>query len=304
MIEHSDQLPFRTLEIHLPDRGKMIVRTWGSEGDSDDRPTCLLIHGHGDGGYVWAGLAQALTPRFRMLAVDLRGHGLSDWKIAGRYAAKGFVEDVKYLIAELGLTRFSIVGHSLGGYIAIEIALAFPRCVNNLVCVDYGLRMSDVAAEHGRLAFSSQFRLYSSHDEYAAFLSELRPLADQSLLRMVSAHALRSAAGTFQPACDPALSHQRAALISQNDLEQNLAALACPVLLVRGAASGTFSKEAASETLACLRYGQLMVVPAAGHGVMIDNPTGFIAVVARFLNNSAQIRSHEICFPGLGIDAT
>jgi len=96
-------------------------------------PTFLLIHGFGDGGFIWIDLLPRLASISRAIAIDLRGHGDSDWDIHSRYSAAAHLDDIDFVIDKLGLTDIVLIGHSLGGEIALRLAARHPKLVRGII---------------------------------------------------------------------------------------------------------------------------------------------------------------------------
>jgi len=107
-------------------------RDWGGEG-----PPLLLLHGLASTSHIWDLTAPLLAERFRVLALDQRGHGESDKPDDG-YDFDSFTADVHAFIAALGLQRPALVGHSWGGSVALHYAAAHPAVPRALVLVDGG----------------------------------------------------------------------------------------------------------------------------------------------------------------------
>ncbi len=125
------------LFVDLPGRGdgggplRLHVRDWGG----GDRPL-LLLHGLASNARIWDLTAPYLVERLRVLALDQRGHGLSD-----KPASYGFDQvagDTAALIRELSLERPLVAGHSWGGNVALELAARHPELVSGIILVDGG----------------------------------------------------------------------------------------------------------------------------------------------------------------------
>lgn len=94
----------------------------------------VLLHGLGENGSDWARVSERLSDSFQLIALDLRGHGKSDWP--GEYSYGSMRGDVIGLIDHLRLGPVVIVGHSLGGVVAYLVAIGRPDLVTNLVIED------------------------------------------------------------------------------------------------------------------------------------------------------------------------
>jgi esterase len=93
-----------------------------------------ILHGLFGSARNWAGIAQRLAGRYRVIAFDLRNHGTSPWADWMDYAA--MAEDVRMAMAAHGHRRFALIGHSMGGKAAMVLALSDPDAVERLVVVD------------------------------------------------------------------------------------------------------------------------------------------------------------------------
>jgi len=108
------------------------VREWPAAG-----PPILLVHGLASNSRIWDGVAVHLTPEFRLIALDQRGHGLSDRPSDG-FAFERVVADLAGLSDALDLRKPTLVGHSWGGNVVLEFAAAHPERAQGLVLVDGG----------------------------------------------------------------------------------------------------------------------------------------------------------------------
>jgi pimeloyl-ACP methyl ester carboxylesterase len=98
-------------------------------------PAVMLIHGLGSSGADWAFQLPALRPHFRLIVPDLRGAGLSG-KPAGPFSIQQFADDLWALLAHLGIQQVDLVGFSLGGAVALEMALQQPSQVARVVTIN------------------------------------------------------------------------------------------------------------------------------------------------------------------------
>jgi pimeloyl-ACP methyl ester carboxylesterase len=107
-------------------------------------PAILLIHGIGDNSVTWEEVQTKLAQRFTVIAPDLLGHGKSD-KPRADYSVAAYANGMRDLLAVLGMDRVTVVGHSLGGGIAMQMAYQYPHLVERIVLVGSGGVTTDVS---------------------------------------------------------------------------------------------------------------------------------------------------------------
>jgi pimeloyl-ACP methyl ester carboxylesterase len=272
--------------------GELHLLEWSSEG-----VPMLLLHGFGNEAHIWDEFAPIVAPHYRTLALDHRGHGQSDWDRDGRYDIDSLADEVEAVTAALGIERMVLVAHSLGGRVATVFAGRHPERIAGLVIVDIGPEVDLRGSLRIRQDVESNLSpVFDSVEEYARALSLSYPAATPEALRRMARYGVRRREdGRFELVMDPALRGITAGRNASAEAEQQesalrqrmwdaLAALPCPVLVVRGAASDILSPEIADRMVdEVLRNGRLAVVPQAGHSVMTDNPGGFNDAVASFV---------------------
>ena len=113
-------------------RLKLHYVVWGDEAN----PPLMLIHGNRDHARTWDQVAVQLKQEYCVYAVDLRGHGDSQWSVGSQYSLPEFVLDVAMLGRELNRNPLTVIGHSLGGAVALEYTGVFPQFVKKVVAVE------------------------------------------------------------------------------------------------------------------------------------------------------------------------
>ncbi len=111
-------------------------------------PALVCIHGITSQGHVWDEVAEELSPQYRVLAPDLRGHGDSDKPASGN-SSDDYAADLEGFAQALGLERFTLMGHSLGGRIALHYAGLHPRRVERLILEDPALLLNVPPSQSG-----------------------------------------------------------------------------------------------------------------------------------------------------------
>ena len=269
---------------------------WSREGTP-----LVFLHGFSNEAHVWDDAAPAVAPYYRTLAFDLRGHGDSDRDPEHRYDYDYHVADLESALDELGIERLVLVGHSLGGRIAMRFAGKHPDRLAGLVIVDSAPELDvrgtvriSVDLQRGG-ASGGDGLSFASEAEYRDVLARAYPEVERPVLERMARHMLRRRGdGRFEPKLDPAWfrardgAEQQAARAREERLAREmwdaLANVPCPTLVVRGAASDVMSPEVADRMVEeVLKHGRLAVVPRAGHSVMVDNPEGFTAALVGFV---------------------
>jgi len=170
------------------------LRLWEHPGTGDDLPRVLLIHGALDTGRSFDAVAAAVAGRAHLTAIDLRGHGQSDRVGAGgSYHLLDFLKDLGLLVQQRGFDV--VVGHSMGGNLALMLVGALPNCTRKLVMLDsVGPPPEDAGEQPARLgellvALTTEKRDFSpvsSVDEAVARLQKWNPgLSDVGARRMI-----------------------------------------------------------------------------------------------------------------------
>ncbi len=245
---------------------------------------CVLIHGLGDGAYVWTDFVRHLPADYQALAVDLRGHGYSPRSAGGQYFTHQHVADVTATLDRLGLERPVLIGHSLGGDVAMRIAIAQPQRIAALVIVDFGPESgpSGMRVIHN---LKHSMREYATVQEYLRWLTRTRPMISAELLEHCAVESLEgSAEGGFRLRVDPAIFWANAPHRNPKIEWAALASIACPTLLLRGAASAVLPKAVAEKMAAAVPDCTLLEVSKSGHAIMLENPGAFRQCVCDFLN--------------------
>lgn len=118
------------IEVLTPDG----IRLACTDTGGGDVPAMVVLHALGEGTHHWTPVMTRFAEHLRVIALDLRGHGCSDWP--GRYSLRLMVNDVLAVLDELGLGAVTVVGHSLGGAVAYLMAMNHPERVDRLVVED------------------------------------------------------------------------------------------------------------------------------------------------------------------------
>ena len=243
-----------------------------------DEPALVFIHGLGSASSSWFPriLRHSLLATRRAVLVDLLGFGFSDHPSKFRYSMEDHADTVASLLDYLDLERCAVIGHSMGGSIAIVLATTRPDLVSNLIVAEGNL---DPGPGSVSGPITAQTEEQFMKNGYAAFL------------RGVISEGWADYAGTVQ-ASDPRAMHRSAvSLIAEQHptFREQLLALSIPRTFIFGEASlGEASlgkKNIAHPDVQRLSNDRIRVeiVENAGHDMMSDNPDGFAQAIAKSL---------------------
>jgi pimeloyl-ACP methyl ester carboxylesterase len=254
-------------------------RDWGNEGAQ----ALVLLHGFTGHARSWDTFAAAMQGSFRVLALDQRGHGESEW--AQDYRPERMVEDIDAFVQALGLRRFALLGLSMGGRNAYTYTALHPEEVERLVIVDIGPEIVQAGAQRIRSGVQGP-DVFDDPEEAVRLARAANPRPpDAELRHRVLNNLVRRDDGRWTFRYDKALRSPDRPL-PRPDPETVWALLPkipCPTLLVRGVESDVLSRETAERMVRTIPRCRLVEVPASGHSVPLDNPGGFLAAVRPFL---------------------
>lgn len=262
---------------------RLAYQEWGSDGG----PVILALHGFGVSGHMFDEFGQRAADRYRLINLDQRGHGDSEWSPDGDYTREAFVADVEAVREELGLERFILMGHSMGGLNAVEYTFQHPERVSALVLVDVGPEAAKEGVDNIMRFTRGPDEL--DFDEFVQNAMRFNTRRTEENIRERMRHRLRPLEnGKWTWKFDKRFREGEGAVrsgsqLSSDELWRRFRELAPPVLLIRGEQSDILSQEVADRTAGEIRNARLVVVPGAGHSVPGDNPDGFTSAITGFL---------------------
>jgi pimeloyl-ACP methyl ester carboxylesterase len=270
-------------EVVLLHGHRLSVRVGGTAG-----PVLLLLHGLLGSGASFGPALDELAHRHRVIAPDLLGHGASE-KPTGDYSLGSLATLVRDLLVVLGVDSATVVGHSLGGGVAMQLAYQFPATTERLVLVDSGGLGRTVSPALRAVALpGAEWVLPAVFNPYAAraaarLLGPLRRITPPAVTQMVAglgtladAEARAAFVQTARSVIDV-----RGQRVSATDRLYLAAAL--PLLLVWGGRDPVIPLAHAEALHEQLPGSLLVVFEGAGHFPQVEEPGRFAGVVADFV---------------------
>ncbi len=250
---------------------------WGAEQHTD--PPVVCLHGVMGNGHLWDQFASELATRRRVIAPDFRGHGDSGWATPPNYALRDYRADVEVLLEALEIKRFAVVGHSMGGLVALMLAGMHPRNVRKLVVVDIEAKPPDSQIDHLRVLGQRGHRVLPDFESTTQAALQALPEVDEEIVSWILPYAFKRVGGGHIPKWDPATLAQ----LEHWNVEPWLARVRCPSLLVRGDGSHVMRAQVAESMAGVLDDCLLETIVGAQHQVMLQQPQMFAEVVLPFL---------------------
>jgi pimeloyl-ACP methyl ester carboxylesterase len=264
-----------TERVTVLDDVPVAYRMWGS---SPNGRGIVLVHGGAAHSRWWDHIGPLLTVDRRVIAIDLSGHGDSGRRES--YSFDGWAREILAVAADAGLDAPTVIGHSMGGVVTLQLAALFGSRIEGAVVIDSPVRnpAPEQHAAQDRRVFR-ELRVYPSRE---AAIARFRPVPDQPVLGYIADHvaatSVRQADGGWTWKWDPrvfVLEPPRAPLTR----------LACRVALFR-AEHGIMSAEMSEIMYDRLgRVAPLIEIPAAGHHIMLDQPIALAAALRTLLSD-------------------
>jgi esterase len=255
---------------------------WGGPAER----TIVFLHGFALNAHTWDLVCLALRPDHRCIALDMRGHGDSEWPPGLEYGAAAMAADVERLIDGLGCDRPVLVGMSMGGVAALRYATSHSERLSALVVIEAGAVPRADGVERVR-AFIEQEHEHDSIEDFVAQALRFNSRRDPEILRSSLRHNLRQVwNGRWTWKYDrrhlgvvPGDHHLHALEAIATDSPK----IACPTLIVRGALSDLFDEEDLRAVAGRIPGARTATVADAGHNVQGDEPGGLVAGLRSFL---------------------
>lgn len=253
------------------------ARRLGEQG-----PALLCLHGLYGAGRNWQSIARELSARYRVWLVDLRNHGKSFHDEVWTYAA--MAEDVGALVDALGLESFALLGHSMGGKVAMELALSHPQGsrLSRLAIADIAPRPYPLG-EHQRYLdalASLELSTLSSREQADAELSPAIP--DVAVRRFLLSNLGRGGSGWEWQFNLPVLRRDIGLITANIDLAK-APFTGCPVMFIAGADSDYLRVDDEPALREVFPQAEIHRLAGAGHWVQADQPAAVLSLLRDFL---------------------
>ena len=287
MSEPSDA-PYRDCYFEVGDGLRLHYRDYPG---SDARPPLLCLPGLTRNARDFTAFAERYSPRFRVLVLEFRGRGESDYDPSpARYHPRTYASDVIELLDQVGVAQAVFVGTSLGGLVTMVLAVAAPQRIAAAILNDIGPELDNAGLDRIK-SYVGTGSSFEHWEEAAATIARNQTpafpnyTADDWLAMARRNCRERNGRIVFDYDDAIAMPFKAAGATPQVDMWPLFLALARkPLLLVRGELSDLLSREAAESMRAAAPAMQVAVVPGTGHAPELSEPEA-VAAIDRFLDS-------------------
>lgn len=259
------------------------LRLWFVDEGSDERRgvPLLFVHGFPLSHLIWAPQLQAFAIKHRILAPDLRGHGRTEAP-PGPYAMEQMADDLRALIEARQCGPVMIIGHSMGGYIALAFMRRYPHLLRGLglICARAGADTPEgkinrenlalrVEQEGSKAVVDAMFPKMLAPSTYAE-----QPELSDSIRRMMLAIPVAGIAGALR------------GMALRADSNDFLPSIKVPTLIITGADDQLISPKESENMAKQIPDATLHIIPSAGHLPSVEKPVEFNRVLGEFLERN------------------
>ena len=275
---------------------RLVYRIGGGEPGAGSGPVLLLVHGMASSSTTWRAVLPGLMEHFTVVTPDLVGHGASD-KPRHDYSLGAHANILRDLMITLGIERATVIGHSLGGGVAMQLAYQHPQCCERLVLVSSGglgpevswmLRaltlpgteylmpvlfpsfVREAGNALGRTLVRLGLRLQNFEEAWRSYVSLTEPGNRHAFMR-----TLRS---VIDPNGQSVNAHDRLYLVGR-----------MPTLILWGRHDRIIPVEHATAAHHAIPGSDLVIFEGSGHFPHTTEPQRFVEVLTRFIKNSEPL---------------
>lgn len=244
--------------------------------------TLVLLHGNSANAWWWRPMAQVLSgTNLRMLALDLRGHGDSEWVRPPDYSPAGYADDLARLIQAAGAEGEIAIGHSMGGIAVLAFAIRYHRLVRAVAAIDIAitsgprrnrylrrLRTIPTISYPDLATAKARFRLMPNEGAIAP--ERIAEIAEHSVQRTIG--------GSYTMKFD------RESFFGSDglDVAATIAEVRIPLLLVRAECSRIMTAEAAANASRSNPLVEVVTIPNAHHHLPLEAPESLAGALQQF----------------------
>lgn len=241
-------------------------------------PVVLLIHGYTDSSFSYSRVLPMLDKNYRILAIDQRGHGDSD-KPANGYEMRDFAADAAAFMDAVGVKNATIVGHSMGSFVAMQTALDHPGMVNRLVLVGTASAAKNEAVQQLLAAVNALKDPVPREFAHEFQVGTSSPGLPKDFFKTIVDNSMKLPANVWKKAL---------AGLAAKDYGPELKKIKVPVTIIWGEKETVFTRKEQEPLLKGLPNVKFVVYPNSGHAPNWDEPEKFARDLNQILSEKTK----------------
>jgi esterase len=253
------------------------------EWNSDAADALILVHGNSANAHWWRWVVEALDrPNLRIIALDLRGHGDSEWIRPPAYSPHAYSDDITRLIETFALSHPIVAGHSMGGIAALAFARQKPHLARAIIAIDIAVTSTERRNRYLRHLKALPTVVYP---DLAMAKTKFRLMPNEGTIAsdVLSAIAEHSLART--PEGGYTMKFDRESFFGSDglDVASAIREVTLPMLLIRAGESRILTAEAAVTAEKMNPLVKLVTIPDAHHHLPLESPEKLAREIANFI---------------------
>ena len=249
---------------------------WGTPG----KQPLILLHGIARCAHNFDHLAPLFVPDYHVIAVDMRGHGDSEWHPEGAYLVEDYTSDVLALIDQLELRDVVLWGNSTGGRVAQVIAGTHPERVAAVIVEDVGPERPAAISNRRAGRMAQEENGWASLDELFSKVKGDYPATPDAVTKTFVAHGSKKRDdGRIVWKRDPAILKG----FVPTELWDSVKRIRAPIIYILGGASTIVPAETQARLKSLLPQALIVTMPGLGHYPSDEKPDEFVSIVDQFL---------------------
>jgi pimeloyl-ACP methyl ester carboxylesterase len=243
----------------------------------------VLLHGLSSSAAAWRRVAEHFADDYRVIALDQRGHGESEWADPSSYQTDDYVADLEAFVDALGLERFVLVGHSMGGHHTIAYTARHPERVIAALANDIPPALDRNPETQAQQFPNGAHPVYASIDAWMDAQRPNSPFTPEAMLRFSGESRLKAVDAGIAPKYDPNASIHWAPA----DLWDEARTITRPILFIRGGRSTVLDPQTLQRMDMEIEPARSITLEKSGHNTFFDMEPEFVRTLADFLGAHA-----------------
>ncbi len=249
---------------------------WGNP----DKPPFIMLHGISRVAHQFDHIAPHYREKYHVMAIDMRGHGDSDWSPEGAYLVQDYVKDLEAFVERLNLQGLTLLGNSTGGRVVQVYAGLHPERVARLISEDVGPERTNEIASAFTRQVQQEANGWASEEELVASLKRGNAKTPEPILRAYAHFASKQREdGRIVWKRDPNLAKG----FVPTELWEYVDKIKCPTIYILGGASRIVPPETQEKLKSAIPGVQIVVMPGLGHYPDQESTAEFLAIADKFL---------------------